>query len=77
MRIIMTLTELADKLFTLCKECDIVYDKSFLPVKLTTDCYMFYGTPLDTECKMFGNCRVYTYYALTGKDNIEIKKHES
>ena len=68
----MRLTELADSLVSVCKQQNLDYDPSVLPVKLTADCYIIYATHLNSECKCHGQCKVEQYYALTGGDTIKI-----
>ena len=68
----MRLTELADQLVAVCKESNLEYDPSILPVKLTADCYIFYATHLSASCVSVGNCKVDQFYALTGGDTIKI-----
>ena len=68
----MRLSELADKLVDVCKEANLEYDPSVLPVKLTADCYIIYATHLSASCVSVGNCKVEQFYALTGGDTITI-----
>ena len=70
----MNLSQLADRIMSLCEVHGIVYDPKLLPVKLTADCYIFHATPLTPECKLHGSCRLIPYYALTGGETIQIMK---
>lgn len=74
MRLLMSsnLKDLAQVIHIKCKELDIDYDPSALPIKLTADCYIIYGTPLNEDCTKSGKCRVFPYYAMTGGDSIQI-----
>ena len=68
----MLLTKLAEQLVTVCAEQNLDYDPRVLPIKLTADCYIIYATPMNNQCKSYGDCQVKQYYALTGGDHIEI-----
>lgn len=68
----MLLYKLAEKLVGVCEEQGLEYDPRVLPIKLTADCYIFYATPLSTQCTSHGDCKVQQYYALTGGDTIKI-----
>ena len=68
----MRLTQLADDLVNVCKDNNLLYDPSVLPVKLTADCYIIYATHLNKDCQCHGHCKVEQYYALTGGDSIKI-----
>ena len=68
----MKLTQLADELVTICKDYNLVYDPSVLPVKLTADCYIIYATHISDDCQCHGKCKVEQFYALTGGDQIKV-----
>lgn len=69
---IQTLAELAEELVSVCKEYNLEYDPTVLPVKLTADCYIIYATHVTDSCKNNGHCKVEQYYALTGGNQIRV-----
>tara|TARA_R110002012_G_scaffold81786_1_gene206902 strand:- start:2580 stop:2813 length:234 start_codon:yes stop_codon:yes gene_type:complete len=69
----LTLNEIADKIEEACKG-KVIYDKTTLPIKLTADCYLFYGTELSEACHTRGHCKEVRYYALTGGQYVTILK---
>ena len=71
----MRLTELADSIESVCKQQDIIYDPAVLPIKFGPDCYIIYGTPRNQQCVKHGECKINTYYAMTGGDRIDIIEH--
>ena len=68
----MALYKLAEQLVSVCEQQGLEYDPRVLPIKLTADCYIIYATPMSTECKSYGACKVQQYYALTGGNDIKI-----
>ena len=68
----MKLTELADSIQSVCYQQDIIYDPAVLPIKFGPDCYIIHATPKSNECVKHGECKVNTYYAMTGGDRIDI-----
>ncbi len=67
-----TLDELSTKLTLECGKLNLAYSIGIQPVKVGPDCYMFYATALDYNCRKHGQCRYQPYYALTGGNVIQI-----
>ena len=68
----ITSTELKNKLTMLCSKHNLAYNINELPTKVGPDCYMFYATSLNYECRKLGFCKENKYFALTGGDTIVI-----
>lgn len=64
--------EIHGKLMIECSKRNIAYDLHLNPIKIGPDCYQFYGTRLTEDCRRQGKCKVETYYALTGGNNLVI-----
>ena len=62
----ITPTQLKITLTALCTNYNMEYNVDELPVKVGPDCYMFYATQLNYECRKLGMCKETKYYALTG-----------
>ena len=61
-----------------CATLNILYEpQNNMPIKLTADCYLFYGTEVTEACHNYGQCKEELYYAITGGKNVTILKEVS
>jgi len=57
---------------TILADYDLAFDISFQPVKVGPDVYMFRATELTKICRKHGQCKVNSYYCLTGGEYVMI-----
>ena len=71
-----TPAKLKTTLTMLCSQYNLAYNIDETPVKVGPDCYMFYATSLNYECRKLGFCKENMYYALTGGKDVVILDNE-
>lgn len=70
----MDLLTIAEKIWNESEQQGIQCNRNQLPIKIGADCYVFYGTALTQECRLYGSCKEMRYYALTGGSYVRILK---
>ena len=68
-------SSVAERIWSECEERCIQCDKNQIPIKLTADCYIFYGTPITWDCRTQGKCKEMRFYALTGGKRVTILEY--
>lgn len=66
------LNALHEHLQVLCGQFGLACNKSDFPVKVGPDCYYFYATRLEDNCRRQGYCKEEKFYALTGGRCVDI-----
>ena len=69
----METLELTQRLVEECDRLGIAFDANQDLIKSTPGCYVFYGTPLNDDCRRYGYCRQLSYYALVEGRNVIVR----
>ena len=59
----------AESIYEEAEKVGLMVDHHRPPIKVTGDCYMFYGVAQTEACRRWGGCEQHNYYAFTGSDD--------